>query len=80
MSLILVMLTSLCDSDFECSNISVNENKLDGVDLSSDGLDYWVRKNGGKILWFSADCLDGYVHCIYLADKLHLTYLPSQGV
>ena len=55
MSLILVTLTSHCNSDFECSNISFNENNLDGVDLNSDGLDHCVRKNGGKMLWFSAD-------------------------
>ena len=29
MSPILVVLTSRCDSDFECSNISFNQNKLD---------------------------------------------------
>ena len=27
------MLTSCCDSDFECSNISFNKHKLRGVDL-----------------------------------------------
>ena len=39
------------------SNISLKENKQDGVDLNSNGLDYCVRKNEGKIRWFSADCL-----------------------
>ena len=43
------------DSDFERSNISLQENKLDGVDLNSNGLDYCVRKNQVKTLWFSAD-------------------------
>ena len=27
---------------FECSNISFNENKLDGVDLNSNGLDCFI--------------------------------------
>ena len=43
------------DSDFEPSNISFKENKPDGVDLNSNGLDYSARKNEGKILRFSAD-------------------------
>ena len=34
MSPILVMFTSYCNSDFEFSNISLNKNKLDGVDLT----------------------------------------------
>ena len=25
--------------------------------MNSNGLDWCVRKSGGKILWFSADCL-----------------------
>ena len=53
--MILVTLTSRCDFSFECSSIRFNENKLDGVDLSSDGLDYCVRKNREKFLWFSVD-------------------------
>ena len=56
MSPILVTLTSSSDSDFECPNVSLEENKLDGVDLSSNGLDYCVQKNKGKFLWLSADC------------------------
>ena len=55
MSSILVTLKSRCDCDFECSNISFNENKLDGVDLKSNGLDYCIGKQGGKFLWFSED-------------------------
>ena len=51
-SLILVMLTSRCDSDFECSNISFIEYKLGEVDLNSNGLDYCVRKNGEKFYGF----------------------------
>ena len=46
------LFTSLSDSDFEPSNISVKENKLEGVDLNSDGLDYSVGKKEGKILRF----------------------------
>ena len=54
MSPILVKLTSRSDSDVERSNISLEENKLDGVDLNFDGLDYCVRKNEEKFLWFWA--------------------------
>ena len=54
-SLILVTLTSRNDSDFESSIVSLKENKPDGVNLNSNDIDYYVRKNEGKILWFSAD-------------------------
>ena len=60
MSLILVTLSSFNDSDFERSNLNLEENKADGVDLNSNDLDYCVRKNKEKILWFSADCTDPY--------------------
>ena len=50
---ILVTLTSYSDSDFESLNVSLKENKLDGVNPNSNDIDYYVR---GKILWFSADC------------------------
>ena len=56
MSLILVTLTSRCDSHFERLNTCYSENKLDGVDLNSNRRDCGVRKNRGKILWFSEDC------------------------
>ena len=56
MSPILVTLTSCSDSDFESSNVSLNENTSDGVNPNSNDIDYYVRKNEGKILWFSADC------------------------
>ena len=52
MSPILVKLT---DSDFEPSKISFKENKQDGVDLVSRGLDNWARKNERKLYSFSAD-------------------------
>ena len=45
MSPILVTLTSRSDSNFERSNISLKENKRDGVDPNSDGLDYCFQKN-----------------------------------
>ena len=54
---ILVTLTSRGDSNFERSNISLKENKPDGVDSNSNGFGYCVRKNEGKILWFSTDCI-----------------------
>ena len=40
---ILVTLTSRSDSNFERSNISLKENKPDGIDLNSNGLDYCVQ-------------------------------------
>ena len=52
---ILVTLTSRSDSDFESSNVSLKENKPDGANPNSNDIDYYVRKNEGKILWFSAD-------------------------
>ena len=55
MSPILVTLTSRSDSDFQRSNVSLIENEPDGVDPNSNDLDYCVRKNVGKILWFSAN-------------------------
>ena len=53
---ILFTLTSRRDFDFECSNTSFNENRMDGVDMNSNGLDQCVRNNRGRILWFSEDC------------------------
>ena len=55
MSPILVTFTSRSDSNIEQSNISLKENKRDGVDSNSNGFDYCIRQNEGKILWFSAD-------------------------
>ena len=57
MSPILVTPTSRSDSNFERSNISLKENKRDDVDLNSNCFYYCVRKNEGKIVWFSADCI-----------------------
>ena len=54
---ILVTLSSRSDSDFERSNVSLKENKPDGVNPNSNDIDYYVRQNEGKILWFSADCI-----------------------
>ena len=59
MSPILVTLISCSDSDFERPNVRLKENEPGGVDPNSNDLDYCVRKNEGKILWFSADCM----HC-----------------
>ena len=49
---ILVTLTSCSDSNFERSNISFKENKPDGVDLSSNGLNYCARKNESQTVQF----------------------------
>ena len=54
---ILVTLTSRSDSDDESSNVSLKENKPNGINPNSNDIDCYVRKNEGKILWFSADCL-----------------------
>ena len=54
---VLVTLTSRNDSNFESSNVSLKENKPDGVDPNSNDIDYYVRKNEEKIVWFSADCI-----------------------
>ena len=51
----MVTLTSRSDSDFEISNVSLKENKSDGVNPNSNDIDCYVRKNEGKIRWFSAD-------------------------
>ena len=55
MSPVLVMLTSRSDSNFKRSNVSLKENKPNGVDLGSNVLNYWAQKNEGKILPFLAD-------------------------
>ena len=55
MSPILVTLASRNDFNFERSNVSLKENKADGANPNSNGIDYYVRKNEGKIRWFSAD-------------------------
>ena len=55
MSPILVTFTSNSDSNFERSNISFKENKLDGVDLNSNSFFCCVRKKEGRTLRFSAD-------------------------
>ena len=52
---ILVTLTSRSDSDFESLNISLKENKPDGVNPNSNDIDFYVQKNEGKIRRFSAD-------------------------
>ena len=52
---ILVTLMSCNDFDFESSNVSLKENKPNGVNPNSNDIDYYVRKNEGKFLWFSAD-------------------------
>ena len=52
---ILVTLTSRSDSNFERSNISLKENKPDGADPNSNGLDHYVQKNEEKTLQFSVD-------------------------
>ena len=51
-----VTLTSRSDSNFESLNVSLKENKPDGVNPNSNDIDHYVRKNEGKIQWFSALC------------------------
>ena len=52
MSPILVTLTSRNDE-----RQPQKENKPDGVNPNFNDIDYYVPKNEGKILWFSADCI-----------------------
>ena len=42
---ILVTLSSRSDSDFERSNVSLKENKPDGVNPNSNDIDYYVRQD-----------------------------------
>ena len=44
MSPILVTLTSRNDSDFENSNVSLKENKPDGVNPNSNDIDYMFER------------------------------------
>ena len=55
---ILVTLTSHSDSNFEPSNISLKENKPDGVDPNPNGFYFCVQKKEGRSLRFSADWID----------------------
>ena len=66
-----MLVTSRSDSYFERSHTSFSENESDDIDLNSNGLDDKVRKNGEKIIWFSADCVVSLDYCIFLfADEL----------
>ena len=56
--LVTVTVTSQSDSDLEGSfERQPQRNKPNGVDPNSSDLDYCVRKNEGKTLRFSEDCL-----------------------
>ena len=52
---ILVTLMSCNDSDFESSNVNLKENKPNGINPNSNDINYYILKNEGKFLWFSAD-------------------------
>ena len=52
MSPILVTLTSRSNSDFERSNVSLKENKPDGVNPNSNDIDCYVRKKKEKFYRF----------------------------
>ena len=69
-SLVLVTVTSRSDSGVESSNVSLKENKPDDVNPNSNDIDYYVQKNEGKVLWFSADCvsMDCYITVIVCRD------------
>ena len=77
MSPILVTLMSRSDSNFERSNISLKENKRDGVDSNSNGFDYYIRKNEGKTLWFSADCRNSVKFCLIFKNEMSKSKLES---
>ena len=59
-----VTLTSRSDSNIESSNVSFKGNKPDGVNPNSNDIDYYVRKNEGKIPWFLADQIYSLGHWI----------------
>ena len=61
---ILVTVTSRSDSDFERSNVSLKDNKPDGVNPNSNDIDYYLRKNEGKFDGFRQS-----VHCRLASDK-----------
>ena len=65
-SRILVTLTSGSDSHFERSKVNLKANKPDGNPNCND-IDYYVRKNEGKIIWLSAECT---LNCLFLANLL----------
>ena len=69
MSSILVTLTSRSDSNFERSNITLKEDKRDGVDPNCNGLEYCVRKKEGNNPRFSADCI------LKLVDSLRARFI-----
>ena len=69
MSLILATLTSGNDSDFESSNVSLKENKPDGVNPNSNDIEHCVLKNEGSILWFSADCILKATTALYCVSQ-----------
>ena len=72
----MVTVTSRSDSDFD---VSLKENKRDGVDPNSNDPGYCVRKNEEKILWFSADCMKGDLFLSrYLLPAIAL-YLTQQN-
>ena len=48
----LVTLTSRSDSDVESSNVTVKENKPDGVNPNSNNIDYYVQKMKEKFYGF----------------------------
>ena len=51
-SLILLTPMSGSDSDFESSNVSLKENKPDGVNPNSNDIDYYVRRIKEKFYGF----------------------------
>ena len=60
MSLIPVRLISRNESQFEPSNISFHESKVNGVGLNSNRLDYGIRKNRSIKMRKS----DGFLHTV----------------
>ena len=74
MSPILVTLTSRSDSDFERSNVSLKENKPDGINPNSNDIDCYVRKNEGKFYGFRQTEYGVNLFRMFLAVK---TALPE---
>ena len=71
---ILVTLTSRSDSDSESSNVSLKENKPDGVNPNSNDINFYVRKSEGKIRRFSADWISMSVSSTKSQYNLHVLF------
>ena len=66
------MVTSRSDSDFERSNVSLKENKPEGVDPNSSDFDYCIRKNEENSMVFGK--LYSLITLIILLNQISLKW------